>query len=320
MTHPEVVIQVVNFNQASLISTCLNAVGKQTYQHVRVMLTDNGSTDGSPELIRRQFPHVALRLNARNAGYGVAHNAMLSEHRAPFVLVLNVDVRLAPTYVEELVRVLLAQPGVGMVQGKVLQWDADGTGRIDSLGVRLYRNRRNDLLGYGEVDRGQYDRPMEIFGCDGAAALYRRAMLDDVRCGDEVYDEAFFLFREDVDLAWRARWGGWTAWYVPTAVAWHVRRYKPGSRRAQSRWLRRFQLRNRYFLLVKHESGRTLWRDLGSVCWFELRALAYATCVEPHYWLAYANAVRHLPRLWRARRRSVARRRVPAEAMRRWYS
>jgi len=231
-----------------------------------------------------------------------------------------VDMKLSPTYVQELVQILRDHPEVGMVQGKVLQWTEMSMERIDNVGIRLHRNRRNDLLGYGEEDRGQYNAPMEIFGCDGAAVLYRREMLEDIKGRDEYFDEAFFLFREDVDLAWRARWRGWRAWYQPSAVAWHVRRYKPGSRRWHAARLRRLQLRNRYFLLVKHESWRNLLRDAGPWAWFELRALAYATFVEPHYWLAFGGTLRALPALWRKRREIAVRRRVNANTMRQWYT
>lgn len=314
-----VVAQVVSFNQVELLPICLSALRAQTYQPLAIMVADNASTDGSGLFIQRNFPGLQLHVHSRNLGYGAAHNAMLRQHRAHFVLVLNVDVRLAPTYVEELVRVLGERPEVGMAQGKLLQWDTHETNRIDNVGVCLHRNRRNDLLGYGETDLGQYDRPMEIFGCDGAAALYRREMLEDIRQGEgEYFDESFFLFREDVDVAWRARWLGWRAWYVPTSVAWHVRRYKPASRRRQPRPLRRLQLRNRYFLLVKHESGAGGWRDLWPWCWFELRALAYTAIVEPHYWLSYVDVLRHLPQLWRKRRQMVRHRRVGISTLRQW--
>jgi len=303
-----------------LLTSCLSALQAQTYQPLTIVVADNASQDRSVELLRREFPQISLQTNDRNLGFGAAHNALFRTHDAPYVLVLNVDVKISPTYVQELVRILRDHPEVGMVQGKVLQWAEMSMKRIDNVGIRLHRNRRNDLIGYGEEDYGQYDEPMEVFGCDGAAVLYRRAMLEDIRQGDEYFDEAFFLFREDVDLAWRARWRGWHARYQPSAIAWHIRRYKPGSRRRQAAWLRRLQLRNRYFLLVKHESWRNLLRDAGPWAWFELRALAYATFVEPHYWLAFGGALRALPVLLRKRREIVVRRRVNANTMRQWYA
>ena len=79
----------------------------------------------------------------------------------------------------------------------------------------MHRSQRHFDRGAGEVDRGQYDTPGVVFGVSGAAGCYRRAMLDDVAIAGEVFDEDFFAYREDADLAWRAQLLGWDALYVP---------------------------------------------------------------------------------------------------------
>ena len=90
---------------------------------------------------------------------------------------------------------------------------------IDSTGIVMLPSIRHLDRGAGELDRGQYDRDEDVFGASGAAALYRRSMLDDVRVDGEWFDEDFFAYREDADLAWRAQWRGWRCRYVAAATA-----------------------------------------------------------------------------------------------------
>src|SRR5262249_58653681 len=113
---------------------------------------------------------------------------------------------------------------IGSLSGKLLRGDpVEGPSVIDSAGHVLYRNRTALNRGENEPDRGQFDEPAEVFGVCAAAALYRRAMLEDVRVGDDYFDSTFFAYLEDVDLDWRARLRGWKAWYAPAAVAIHER-------------------------------------------------------------------------------------------------
>ena len=107
--------------------------------------------------------------------------------------------------------------------------DPHKTNIIDSTGIYFTPNMRHLDRGAEEVDRGQYDRPQYVFGATGAAAFFRRSFIDDVSVEGEFFDEEFFAFREDADLAWRAQVMGWKCLYVPTAVAWHVRRRHAGA-------------------------------------------------------------------------------------------
>ena len=96
----------------------------------------------------------------------------------------------------------------------------------------MLREQRHLDRGADQPDTGQFDTAGEIFGPSGAAAMYRRNALDDVALNGQYFDEDFFAYREDADLAWRCRLFGWTSIYVPTAVAHHRRRVTP-ERRAE---------------------------------------------------------------------------------------
>src|SRR5204862_304740 len=165
-----------------------------------------------------------------------AHNRIIAETRSDYVLVCNPDVVLGPGFVEVLVDALDRDPAAGSATGKLRRLDpAAGTGCeakriLDTTGIYFTPNQRHLDRGSGEVDAGQYERREYVFGASGAAAFYRRRMLEEVRADQEYFDEAFFAYREDADLAWRAQWLGWRCLYVPEARGFHVWRVLPERR------------------------------------------------------------------------------------------
>ena len=167
-----------------------------------------------------------------------------------------------------------------MAIGKMWQRGPSDPPLINAVGLFPDRRRHQYLRGRDEPDRGQYDTAEEIFGADGAAPLYRRAMLEDVKIEGQYFDEQFFAYMEDVDLAWRARLLGWRCWYEPSAVAIHARTFQPGRRRARSRPIRRMAVKNRYLMLLKNE-GREEWRrDWWRIVSFDLAIWGYILLLE----------------------------------------
>jgi GT2 family glycosyltransferase len=156
-----------------------------------------------------------------------------------------------------------------------------------------------------------FPRTADAFGADGAAALYRRAALEDCTLpGGEVLDADMELWASDADLAWRAQLLGWRAVYEPGAVAEHIRTYSPSTRPGMSEHDRRLQFRNRYLMMVKNDSLRDLARDAGPLLLYEVLALGYAVLREPELLRGYAEALGRLPGALRRRRVIQARRRV----------
>ncbi|MBD3306144.1 glycosyltransferase, partial [candidate division KSB3 bacterium] len=236
VSQPLVSAIVVNWNGAPHLRPCLTALSQQTYPALEILLIDNASTDNSWQVIsglEREFsaqqqaqsppaspdsPEMRRELhvlrNSRNEGFCRANNQGIADSQGEFVLLLNADVTLAPRFVEVLVQVMQADPAVGIALGKLLSGH-DPT-RIDSTGIVIYKNRRAVDRGQGEPDVGQYDTCQEVFGASAAACLYRRVMLDELAypppqadLDAEYLDTLFFAYKEDIDLAWRARLYGW---------------------------------------------------------------------------------------------------------------
>lgn len=274
----------------------------------RVTVIDNACTDETAELAADAGARV-LRLE-RRLSWCAANNAAIAATGAAEVLLLNADCFLAPDFLARL-RPRLWEPKIGSVAPKLLR--ASGPGeplrQIDTAGLHLDRRRKNNLVGHGEP-QDRYGTPGPCFGADGAAALFRRAALDDCAIDGAPLDEDFEKYAADVDLAWRAQLLGWRCAYEPSAVAHHIRTYSPSTRAKVSAEERRMQFRNRYLMLIKNETGNGLARDGTSIAGYEVLALGHAVLRERELLGGYPAAARLAAAAFARRRRVQARRRV----------
>jgi len=208
-------IIIPNWNGAHHLPTCLDSLRRQSCPSFEVIVVDNGSTDGSLELLERNYPEVKVVALPKNRGFAGGVNAGIRETQGELVAVFNNDAEADHRWLEELAEALARHPEAGMATPKVLLFDQRDvihtTG--DFYGVDGVPGNR----GVWQRDEGQFDREEYVFGAAGVAAAYRRAMLDEVG----LFDEDFFAFCEDVDLAWRAQLAGWKCVYVPSAVVYH---------------------------------------------------------------------------------------------------
>jgi GT2 family glycosyltransferase len=217
MRRLKVSVIVVNWNRRDLLRACLESLALQTQKDLEIIVVDNGSADGSVEMVEREFPAVKILRNAVNRGFCAANNQGIAASSGELVALLNNDAEADRGWVEALAKAILSAEDFGMAASKILVWEDPS--RIDKAGHLIYPDGQNRGRGTGETDRGQYDRIEETLWPDGCAAMYRRAMLD--RIGG--FDEDFFAYADDAELGLRARIAGWRCVYVPTAVARHRR-------------------------------------------------------------------------------------------------
>lgn len=269
----------------------------------RVLIIDNASTDNTVALI--QTLGLEAICNTENRGYAAAHNQALAHTDSPYVLTLNPDVVLDPDFLSHCVAALEANQRVGAVAGCLLRVDnlEDEPSVLDSTGLFMRRNRRQGLKNEGLAVSERPREPALIFGPDGAAAVYRRVMLDDIAINGEVFDEDFFMHKEDIDLCWRAQLRGWTAIYVPDAIAHHVRTFRPGQRHQVADHLRYLGFRNRYLLMMKNESLTGFIHDLPWIALYDVAILAYLIVFERQTLAAFAS-------IWKLRHKMAHKRKV----------
>jgi len=272
-----------------------------------VTVIDNASSDATGELARLAGVRH-LRLSERRS-WAAANNAGIDATTGQAVMLLNADCFLEPGFLAA-ARPRLAEPRAGSVTPKLIRTlGPDPCDRLDALdcaGMMVDRRRKNDLAGHGSPALA-YDQGGEAFGPDGAAALYRREMLDDCRLGGTVLDEAMEKWASDVDLAWRGWLLGWRSVYEPCALAYHVRSYGPSTRSRVPERDRRVQFRNRYLMMAKNDTS-ALIADLPRVLAYEVLALGHVLLRERHLLRGYAEAARLMPRALRLRRELTQRR------------
>jgi GT2 family glycosyltransferase len=274
---------------------------------------DNASEDSTAE-VARELGVRCVRFPER-LSFCRAMNASLAQVSGDAVLFMQPDCFLTPGFLETAL-VRLAEPGVGSVAPKLLRTEGPGAGQrldvIDAAGMVVDRRRKNGLVGHGRPGLA-YDEACEVFGADGAVALYRRAALDQAAAGGDVFDEDLAAWGSDADLAWRTRLLGWRCMYEPAAVAYHIRTYSPSTRARMPEWDRMVQFRNRYLMIAKNDPLPALLRDLPRIAAYELLALGFALVRERHLLRGYAEAARLLPAMLR-RRRELQRRRRQLDA------
>ncbi len=249
---------VVNWNRRELLRACLESLARQQEADFEVIVVDNGSQDGSAEMVERDFcerPDLRVRLirNPVNRGFCAANNQGIAAARAPFIALLNNDAEAHPHWLAALRRCFDGRPQVGMAASKILVHEDPL--RIDKAGHLIYLDGQNRGRGSGEIDQGQYDRLEETLWPDGCAAMYRKAMLEEIGG----FDEDFFAYGDDAELGLRARLAGWTCLYTPAAV---VRHHRGASLGLTS--MRRLELieRNRVLLAVKLFPWSLLWLNV----------------------------------------------------------
>lgn len=300
-----VTVIIVNWNGRHWLERCLPALQAQTYADFQVIVVDNGSTDGSVSWLDENWPAVRVLPNDRNLGFAAANNAAISASRGEYVVTLNNDVLVEPGWLSELVAGA-ADPDIGMVASQIALWDRPDM--LDSAGLEVDRAGIGWNRGWGQA-AATARTACDVFGACAAAGLYRRAMLDEIG----LFDEDFFAYYEDVDLAWRAQRAGWRGRYAPAArvLHWH----SATGRQSIERKL--FLLgRNKVWTILKNYD----WPDLAwawpLIGFYDGLAIAFQT-LRTRSWAALHGRLSALPAARRMiAKRGRARRRVPLAAPR----
>ena len=245
MTHPIVSVVIVNWNGKHLLAECLDSlVGQRNIRDVEIILVDNGSQDGSAEFVQGHYQNIKVIGLPENIGFAGGNNAGIRIAAGKYIALLNNDTKVDSLWLSSLVTTAEADPqAVGMWAGKILSYDRPGI--IDNVGLLLYPDGLGRGKGRLEKDEGQYDDPGAALFPSGCAALYRKAMLDEIG----LFDEEFFAYADDVDVGLRARLAGWECRYVPSAKVFH----KYSSSSSAYSPLKAFLVeRNRIWVLLKY--------------------------------------------------------------------
>ncbi len=254
MSTPYLSVIIPNWNGEWLLPACLDSLREQSYERFEVILVDNASRDGSLALVRRGYPEVKVVALGENRGLTGAANVGIEKAQGEVVVLLNNDTEAHPEWLAELAKGLVRCPQAGMAACKILLYDRRDT--LHSAGDFYRLNGSPGNRGVWERDEGQYDREEEVFAPCGGAGAYRRTMLGEIG----LFDEHFFMYCEDVDLAWRAQIAGYRCLYIPTAIVYHRLSATGGGRLASY-----YTGRNTLYVIMKDYPGFLFKRHWPSI-------------------------------------------------------
>lgn len=215
MANPLVSIVIPNWNGIAFLPGCLDALTRQTYAPLEVIVADNASTDGSQAMIAGRYAAVRLVQLETNTGFTGACNAGMRAASGEIVILLNNDTEVEPGWAAEVVAAFDRHPEAGLVASKMLLFDQRDI--LHTAGDIVYVNGLPGNRGVWRPDGEAYSHEEYVFSACGGSAAYRKSMLAQVG----MLDDDFFFSCEDVDLSWRAQLAGWKCVYAPRAVVYH---------------------------------------------------------------------------------------------------
>ena len=307
---------------------------------------------------------IELIKNSENVGFAPGHNQAIRKCYGDLILCLNSDAILTPNYLEQALK-SFDDEKVGAVQGKLLRYDFEKEeikkdlkskkNIIDTIGLVMLKNRRIIAQAQGEQDEGQYEKEKEIFGADGAVPIYRRTALEDVKLPmanaarlrfasadaqfsnqikdfkkiGEYFEEDFFMYKEDVDLAWRMRLYGWKTIYQPKAIAYHGRGAGDSAattyfriieeRRKISEFAKYYSFKNQRLMQIKNEMPLLLLIDLPYFLFKEIGSWIYVIIFEHYTIKAIKELFFQAPMAFKKRKIITKKRRIGWREMRKWF-
>ncbi len=308
--------------------------------------------------------------NTENAGFGKPHNMAMRIMKGDFILLLNYDAILKPDYIKNALEIFKDEEvGAVQGKLLRYDFDKNELYKnkenpqlntIDTTGLMMFKNRRIVCIGQEEADKGQFEKEKEIFGADGAVPVYRKEMLEDVKlpktpllrggwgCVEsakkptpspsqegnkhnyEYFDENFFMYKEDVDLAWRMRLAGWKAIYTPKAVAYHGRGSGDSMAKNYIDIIKERRKINNFakYLSFKHQRLMQIKNDFPSLLFTkhlpqfivkEVGAWIYVAIFERFTFRILKDLYRDIPLFLRKRKIVMAKKRVGVKEMERWF-
>jgi GT2 family glycosyltransferase len=301
VTGGKTVVVVPNWNGLDFLAECLNSLIVQSACNFSITVVDNGSTDGSRELVQNQYPSVKLIMRDKNYGFTGGTNPGIQDAiagGAEYVALFNNDAVADKNWLQFLVETADQDHHLGSVTSKILQVGAerkiDSTGDFYSIwGLPFPRGR-------DEIDQGQFDSDDQrlVFAGTGGATLFRTRML----CEIGLFDQDFFAYYEDIDLGFRAQLSGWKAAYEPRALVCH--RVHATSSRIPN-FTRYHAHKNAIYVYHKNMPTKLWWKYLP---WF-LTGMAVMA----------ANSLRRQQFIPLVKAYSVVLLKIPATIRKRWW-
>ncbi len=331
----KLLIQLVTWNGKKYIPYLFDSLRKQSFTDFHLFILDNGSTDGTQELIEKELQNFQFEYtfekNGKNVGFAGGHNQIykLKSQNSKvksfdYILLLNQDVYLTSDCIERMVNFLKKNPDAAAVSPRLMRWNfaeaSEGIEKsfsffVDSLGLRVFRNRRviekyagqvwEEKKSRMELSFRTHDDAMEVFGVSGALPMFRWSCLEVVSFDDHTFfDTSYHSYKEDVDLAYRLRIAGLRSYILLDSVAYHDRsafgvdrvgdRISIQNKKVQPEWIKYHSYKNHLMTFYKNEYWQNTILDFPWILWYELKKFIY-------FFLFDRSILRGLGEVWKGR-------------------
>lgn len=285
-------VQLVVWNGAKFLPPLFSSLKSQTFQDWELLVLDNASSDDTLKIIeseKTRFPNMKVFSESKNSGFSGGHNILFQKSDSEYVLILNQDVIFGDDVFDRLINFLDNNPEVASVSPRLMRIENNlKEGIVDSLGLTVDSRRRFSDRKAGEPWSLQSESavrlgPCFVFGVSATVAMYRR---DSVRraTGGRLFDQFYFSYQEDIDLAWQLQLKGYSSAVLLDSVAYHERSVRDANRgilstilnkQNQSEFVKYYSYRNHLATLYKNEQWQNFLLDSVWILWYELMKFIY---------------------------------------------
>ncbi len=337
-----VYVHIIAWNERDYLPALLESLGGQTHKNFTIRLLDNGSTDGTYEFIQQHCPKNLVVRNNKNLGFAEGHNQLIRftldrapENQQAAILLANADMLIEPDAIEKMVKTL--GKNIGAVQPKLYRAFGENIGDeyleetvksdiFDTTGLQVSKSWRMGDRGAGDMDAGQYDQKLDLFGPGGAMFMIPIETVRDVIVENDFFDSDFFAYREDCDLAWRLQKRRWKTVFVPDAIAYHYRGMygaekqtwlqRLRNRKGQNPFFAAYSTRNQLFVLLKNLTFGDLILGLPWIVFNEGGRVVYAFFFEGQTRSRLLQGIKLIPKMLKKRKQILKRQLKPESEIR----
>jgi GT2 family glycosyltransferase len=340
-------INIISWNSIKYLPDALKSIFNQTYKNFSALVIDNGSTDGTVEFLRANFPQASILKNSKNLGSAAARNQGIKfvfnlceknnlNPEDNYILIMDSNIILSPDFLEKIsARADILREGASF-GGKILKiFHEDSAedcpaGILDGAGLKIFKSGKIIERASGEEDKGQYDSEEEIFGVSRGLALYRLSALKTAEIKNGYFDRQYFESGADDDLAWRLRVFGFKSFYVGNAVARRHCGIYSGKKKSLKASLCEIRIKkgtsnyysvaNHLFTIFKNGFAANLAANFPRMFFYELSKFLYIIFFETKSSGAYWRFVKNFSGVLATRKEIMSRKKNCAEEMKKWFA
>jgi GT2 family glycosyltransferase len=320
-SQPKVLLSIVTWNHHDSIEHTIRSIFRQSYPNIQLVVFDNNSSDNTPAVLKKfnENQQITFIFNKENIGFCGGHNYVISHFvNYDIIILVNPDLILDDGCVGEIIEGFSIDNKIGAVCSLLLQSDGE-TPLIDSMGMRLTRSRRYELINHGLPLRALKLKSGYIAGLDGALPAFKKQAVESLLIDGDFFNQLFFSHKEDWDISWRMSLFGWKTYFNPNAIALHPRGFKPNNLKARAKMnstIKYDAFKNQFLLLLINEDFSNFLRDIFAIVPKLFLASVYCIFYERASLRAYPFVIRNWPKIMSIRRDVQNRRKLSSAEFR----